>query len=62
MLHTHKPISDAEAKAMHERAMARAEICKRVLGEKYICHPVRQVKRKDARQIIVRLNGRTSFG
>lgn len=51
MLHTHKPMSEADVKAMQERIEAHRAICKRVLGDKYICHPEMQVTRKDVKTI-----------
>ncbi len=48
MMHTHKQQSLDKASQMAARNAARVAIAKRVLGEKYLCHPAQHVTRKDA--------------
>lgn len=48
MKHTRIQQTDDALASMAARNQARAEIVKRVMGTKYLCHPVNRVQRKDA--------------
>lgn len=48
MLHTRKPQTEENARAMAERNAKRVTIAKRMMGAKYACHPVNRVQRRDA--------------
>jgi hypothetical protein len=50
MKHTRVPQTEAALTAMNARNQARAEIIKRVLGDKYLLHPANIVQRRPSFQ------------